>query len=77
MQDVVPMERTLIHKGSKKTHFAELQKLTGIAYQDMIFFDDDTGNIRDVGTLGVICVHTPRGVTRELYGGAVKKWAGR
>ncbi len=33
----------------------------------MVFFDDDLENIRDVSALGVISIHTPRGITREAW----------
>jgi magnesium-dependent phosphatase 1 len=33
----------------------------------MIFFDDDPQNIRDVGSLGVLSVLTPKGVTRDVW----------
>ena len=67
MMDVVTEERCEIYKGSKRGHFATLQKKTGLAYNKMCFFDDDEMNIRDVGTLGVHCFYTPDGVTQALY----------
>ena len=60
-------ERCEIYKGSKRTHFAALQKKTGLPYSKMCFFDDDEMNIRDVGTLGVHCFYTPDGVTRSIF----------
>ena len=67
MMDVVTPERCFIHKGSKRTHFQELQKKTNIPFNKMCFFDDDMANIRDVQGLGVHCYYTPDGVTRQLY----------
>ena len=67
MMDVVTEERCEIYKGNKRTHFANLQKKTGLPYNKMCFFDDDEMNIRDVGTLGVHCFYTPDGVTRGLF----------
>jgi len=56
-----------IHKANKKIHFQNLQKQTGIAYEDMIFWDNEHSNIVDVGHLGVHCVYCPAGVTFSLW----------
>ena len=39
----------------------------GIAFSDMLFFDDDPNNIRDVSALGVCSILTPQGVTEEAW----------
>uniref|UniRef100_A0A7S4C6K2 Magnesium-dependent phosphatase-1 n=1 Tax=Chrysotila carterae TaxID=13221 RepID=A0A7S4C6K2_CHRCT len=72
MMDVVTEDRCEIYKGSKKAHFAALQKKTSIPYCRMCFFDDDPYNIRDVATLGVHCFHTPHGVTAQIFARGVK-----
>jgi magnesium-dependent phosphatase 1 len=41
-----------IYPGSKITHFVKLQKQTGLRYEDMLFFDDESRN-RNVESLGV------------------------
>lgn len=41
-----------IYPGSKLTHFTRLQKSTGLNYEDMLFFDDESRN-KNVETLGV------------------------
>jgi magnesium-dependent phosphatase 1 len=41
-----------IYPGSKITHFVKLQKATGLRYEDMLFFDDESRN-RNVESLGV------------------------
>jgi magnesium-dependent phosphatase 1 len=41
------------HRGSKKVHFAELQRQCGFSYTEMVFYDDRIEN-RDVETLGVV-----------------------
>ena len=38
-------------------HFNQIQKKSSVAFQDMIFFDDEYGNIVDVSELGVTCIH--------------------
>jgi len=41
-----------IYPGSKITHFVKLQKATGLKYEDMLFFDDESRN-KNVESLGV------------------------
>lgn len=60
--------------GSKVAHFKELHARTGIAYEDMLFFDDETRN-RDVERkLGVMFILVEDGVTRKVYDDALAKW---
>ena len=66
MMDVVTEGRCEIYKGSKRNHFAALQRKTGVAYERMCFFDDDPHNIHDVSGLGVHCFLTPQGNTAGL-----------
>ena len=67
MMDVVTEARCEIYGGSKQKHLKALQRKTSIPFDRMCFFDDQSGNIQDVGALGVHCFLTPRGVTTELY----------
>ncbi len=55
-----------IYPGSKITHFKELSGKTGIAYKDMIFFDDEMRNIADVSELGVKAVLVPEGINSMI-----------
>lgn len=41
----------------KTEHFSELHVVTKIPFEDMLFFDDDKGNINNVSKLGVTCIH--------------------
>lgn len=66
-----------IYKGSKKKHFRALHEKTRIPYEQMLFFDDDPYNIREVGALGVVCVLTPDGVTRDAYRKGLELFAAR
>ena len=34
-----------------------IKEQSGVDYQDMLFFDDELRNIRDITQLGVTCVH--------------------
>jgi magnesium-dependent phosphatase 1 len=60
-----------IYKADKKEHFKKLQEKTGIAFQDMIFFDNEMGNIRSVSGLGVLSVYTPDGLTQAVFNRAL------
>jgi len=64
-----------IYKGSKVNHFRALQKKTAIPFSDMVFFDDDMQNIRNVEALGVVCVHTPDGVTQAAWESGLDRYA--
>lgn len=58
-----------IFPGDKKQHFANLKEISGIPYQEMLFFDDSRdgryGNCVPVSQLGVLSVHTPNGLYDE------------
>lgn len=59
----------------KRAHVAALQKKTGVPYSDMLFFDDDQGNIDTVGRLGVVCEHTPDGFTADALNSGLNRYA--
>ncbi|KAI9838348.1 MAG: hypothetical protein M1819_005616 [Sarea resinae] len=65
-----------IYPGSKKTHFNKLHKRSGIAYQDMLFFDDESRN-RNVEELGVTMRLVRDGVTKEEIDLGVRAWRKR
>ena len=52
-----------IYKGSKSGHLREIARKTGIGLGEMVFFDNEPGNCRDVANIGVTSVYTPEGVT--------------
>jgi len=54
-----------IYPGSKLNLFKSLQKKTGLAYQNMIFFDDEYRNIEEVGRLGVETVFVENGISMD------------
>lgn len=63
-------ERTEIYDGSKVNHIRSLQQKTGIAYCDMVLFDDEyQKNIVPVskGLPEVKVCHTPDGMTKEAW----------
>ncbi len=73
---LLEIEHYFIHKeiypGSKIQHFRQLQKATGISYSDMIFFDDEMRNIREVGDLGVHAIYVEDGINSSLVFHAIK-----
>ncbi len=60
-----------IYPGSKLLHFSQLQKASGIAYSDMVFFDDEMRNISEVGSLGVHAVYVEDGINTHMVNEAL------
>jgi hypothetical protein len=58
-----------IYTGNKSIHFKAIRKIyPEIEYEDMIFYDNEVGNVRDVSAgVGVLSVHTPNGMTRWVW----------
>ncbi|CAL1680565.1 unnamed protein product [Lasius platythorax] len=63
-----------IFPGSKVTHFLNIQKSSQADYKDMIFFDDETRNIMDVGKLGVHAILVRDGVTHQVIKSALQSF---
>ncbi|KAK7203293.1 magnesium-dependent phosphatase-1 [Myxozyma melibiosi] len=63
-----------IYPDSKITHFKALHEKTGIAYADMIFFDDESRNKEVERKLGVKFVLVRNGLSRKLHDRAVAEW---
>jgi len=60
-----------IYPGSKIQHFQQLKNTTGISFSDMVFFDDEMRNIREVGDLGVHTVYVEDGINSQLVSHAI------
>lgn len=43
----------------------------------MLFFDDEYRNIRDVGSLGVTCIHAEYGVSKSVIDEGFKTFAAK
>lgn len=57
-----------IFKDDKRQHFRNLKSEYPLTeYHEMLFFDNEIGNIRTVSKLGVKCVHCPKGVTQDAW----------
>jgi magnesium-dependent phosphatase 1 len=65
-----------IYPGSKIRHFEKLHQQTGIAYEDMVFFDDEARN-RDVERLGVVMWLVRDGVSSMEIDEGVRSWRKR
>jgi len=63
------MDYIELFPGNKLQHFEKLHQSSQIPYSEMMFFDDARdgkyGNCVPVSSLGVLCVHTPKGITEE------------
>ena len=55
-----------IYPEAKFSHFSSLRDDSSIAFENMLFFDDEQRNIRDINNLGVTCVHVASGMTTSL-----------
>jgi magnesium-dependent phosphatase 1 len=62
-----------IYPGDKKTHFAKLQKKSGLEYEEMLFFDDESRN-KNVETLGVVMQLVNNGVSMKEIDRGVESW---
>jgi magnesium-dependent phosphatase 1 len=65
-----------IYPGSKTTHFTNIHRDSGIAYDEMLFFDDESRN-KNVEVLGVTMWLVKRGVSRNEIDVGVKSWRTR
>ncbi|KAF2744055.1 putative magnesium-dependent phosphatase P8B7.31 [Sporormia fimetaria CBS 119925] len=65
-----------IYPGSKTTHFERLQRETGIEYEEMLFFDDESRN-KNVEGLGVTMRLVRDGVSVKEVDQGVKEWRKR
>lgn len=61
-----------IYPGDKSAHFHALHEETGVAFTDMIFFDDENRNIESVSRLGVAAHLVPNGMNGELVAAALR-----
>ncbi|XP_055356483.1 uncharacterized protein LOC129601640 [Paramacrobiotus metropolitanus] len=55
-----------IYPGKKTTHFHKIRKDSGVEFKDMLFFDDEYRNIRDISALGVTCFYVEEPMSRSL-----------
>jgi magnesium-dependent phosphatase 1 len=65
-----------IYPGSKIRHFEKLHKDTGLGYDEMLFFDDESRN-RDTERLGVVMWLVRDGVCGREVDEGVRSWRKR
>ena len=51
----------------KRDQFERLSERSGIPLEEMVFFDNEPGNVRSVARMGVTCVYSPEGVTNDAW----------
>uniref|UniRef100_A0A146M1Z9 Magnesium-dependent phosphatase 1 n=1 Tax=Lygus hesperus TaxID=30085 RepID=A0A146M1Z9_LYGHE len=56
-----------VYPTSKVLHFDQIRKKTELDYSDMLFFDDDKRNLRDLLRLELPCVHVPKGLKFDEF----------
>ncbi len=56
-----------VYFGTKQHHLKEISKKSGIKLNEMIFFDNQMDNCRDVAAIDVTVAYTPCGVTRAIF----------
>mmetsp|Transcript_36452 Transcript_36452/g.92120 ORF Transcript_36452/g.92120 Transcript_36452/m.92120 type:complete len:205 (-) Transcript_36452:139-753(-) len=66
------------YPGTKLGHFLNITKATGVEFCDMVFMDDEYGNIEDMEAEGVTSQYVARtGVTVDAMRELVGKWQQR
>lgn len=65
-----------IYPGNKQTHFERIHRDSGIAYEDMLFFDDESRN-KNVEVLGVVMQLIKDGTTVNEIDAGVRSWRKR
>lgn len=63
-----------IYPSSKLKHFRALHAASGVAHENMLFFDDEHRNIREVSELGVTCVSVDTGMTLQLFETGLRRY---
>ena len=66
-----------MYPGSKTTHFQRIQKKSGVAYEEMLFFDDEGRNRNVEKELGVAFQLVRDGVTRGEVDKGIESWRKR
>jgi magnesium-dependent phosphatase 1 len=60
-----------IASDAKVKHFRRIASETSIALEDMLFFDNEFGNCKDVSSLGVTVAYCPKGVDTLIWEAAL------
>ena len=68
------VQEQCIYKANKQSHFRDLKQRTNIDFSDMVFFDNENGNIRSVSKLGVRSIYCPQGMTEKIWKQGIEAW---
>lgn len=61
---------------NKTEHMARVAKDLGCEYSDMLFFDDERRNVRNVSGLGAVSEEVPSGLTVDAFERALARLSG-
>jgi magnesium-dependent phosphatase 1 len=62
------VDSSQIFKSNKQKHFQNLRRqYPDIGFEEMLFFDNEYGNIRNVSQLGVKCYYCEDGMTQQAW----------
>ena len=69
LQDVFENNSPIIEiaKDGKIQHFQRIANSLGISFGDMLFFDNESGNCREVARLGVTVAYCPDGIDKRVF----------
>ena len=68
------IDREEIYKANKQRHLRTIAEATGIALEEMLFFDNEIGNCYDVSAIGVTVSYVPDGVTASAWEHALENF---
>lgn len=55
-----------IYPGCKVSHFNQFKKQSGIPFEGMLFFDDESRNITDIKRIGAVAIYVRNGVNNNV-----------
>ena len=64
-----------IYPSSKIRHFESISKESGFAFEEMLFFDDEMRNIRELEAVGVACFCVQSGMSAAVFDEGLKLFA--
>ncbi|XP_042857805.1 magnesium-dependent phosphatase 1-like [Penaeus japonicus] len=64
-----------IYPGSKINHFERIKAKSRIEFSEMLFFDDEERNKRDLDRIGVLMILIEDGVTKKVIKEGLKEFA--
>ncbi|KAK7070030.1 Magnesium-dependent phosphatase 1 [Halocaridina rubra] len=64
-----------IYPGSKDHHFLRIKENSRLEYSDMLFFDDEHRNLKDLSRIGVLMILVPDGVNKDLIKKGLEEYA--